>query len=262
MELILIFLTAFATAVLTLFSGFGLGTLLLPAFAMFFPVPLAVAATAVVHLLNNIYKAILLGRYADKNTLLRFGVPSAIAAFAGAYVLSLLAEGQVLFSYQIMGTAHSITIVKAVIGLLMLIFALFELLPFLQKLQINSKYLSVGGVLSGFFGGLSGHQGALRTAFLLRSGLGKNELIGTLVIIAVMVDVARIGIYSSTFLTHNSLILQNPQLLYAVLCGCTGALAGTTIGRRLFEKTTIHSIQQIAAGLILVVALLLGSGLI
>jgi hypothetical protein len=33
---------------LTLFSGFGLGTVLMPAFAVFFPVPTAIAATAVV----------------------------------------------------------------------------------------------------------------------------------------------------------------------------------------------------------------------
>ena len=45
--------TALIVAALTLFSGFGLGTLLMPAFALFFPVTVAVAATAVVHLANK-----------------------------------------------------------------------------------------------------------------------------------------------------------------------------------------------------------------
>ena len=49
-------LTAFVVAGLTLFSGFGLGAVLMPAFAVFFPVEVAVAATAVVHLANNIFK--------------------------------------------------------------------------------------------------------------------------------------------------------------------------------------------------------------
>lgn len=46
-------LTALVVSGLTLFSGFGLGTLLMPAFAVFFPVEVAVAATAVVHLATN-----------------------------------------------------------------------------------------------------------------------------------------------------------------------------------------------------------------
>ncbi len=62
---IVVVLVAFAAAGLTLFSGFGLGSLLMPAFAMVFPVPLAIAATAVVHLLNNLFKTAMLGRYAD-----------------------------------------------------------------------------------------------------------------------------------------------------------------------------------------------------
>jgi hypothetical protein len=38
---------AFAVSGLTLFPGFGLGTLLMPAFALFFPIEVAVAATAI-----------------------------------------------------------------------------------------------------------------------------------------------------------------------------------------------------------------------
>jgi hypothetical protein len=51
MSYLIICVVAFAVSGLTLFSGFGLGTLLMPAFALFFPV--AVAATAVVHLANE-----------------------------------------------------------------------------------------------------------------------------------------------------------------------------------------------------------------
>jgi len=45
----LIAITALVISGLTLFSGFGLGTVLMPAFAVLFPVPTAIAATAVVH---------------------------------------------------------------------------------------------------------------------------------------------------------------------------------------------------------------------
>ena len=70
MDLLIISLTALLGSALTLFSGFGLGTLLLPAFALFFPLELSVALTAVVHFLNNLFKLVLLGSHADRVTIL------------------------------------------------------------------------------------------------------------------------------------------------------------------------------------------------
>jgi hypothetical protein len=57
MDLLIIGLAALLASGLTFFSGFGLGTILMPVFALFVPVPLAVAATAVVHFANNLYRA-------------------------------------------------------------------------------------------------------------------------------------------------------------------------------------------------------------
>ena len=37
----------------------------MPAFALFFPVPIAIAATALIHLANNLFKVYLVGRDAD-----------------------------------------------------------------------------------------------------------------------------------------------------------------------------------------------------
>ena len=59
MEYILIPIVALLASALTFFSGFGLGTLLLPAFALFFPVDVAIALTAIVHFLNNTFKFVL-----------------------------------------------------------------------------------------------------------------------------------------------------------------------------------------------------------
>ena len=64
-QYIVICAVALAVSGLTLFSGFGLGTLLMPVFAIFFPIEVAIAATAVVHLANNIFKLALLSRHAD-----------------------------------------------------------------------------------------------------------------------------------------------------------------------------------------------------
>jgi uncharacterized protein len=88
MDTIFICAVAVLASGVTLFSGFGLGTVLMPAFALFFPVPAAIAATAVVHLANNLFKVVLVGRDADWRIALKFSLPAAIAAIAGASLLN------------------------------------------------------------------------------------------------------------------------------------------------------------------------------
>jgi uncharacterized protein len=87
MEILIISLAAFIVAILTFFSGFGLGTILTPVFMIFFPVELAIGLTGIVHFFNNIFKLILVGRNADKAVLLRFGIPAVIAAVIGSWLL-------------------------------------------------------------------------------------------------------------------------------------------------------------------------------
>ncbi|HWR33576.1 MAG TPA: sulfite exporter TauE/SafE family protein, partial [Chitinophagaceae bacterium] len=196
MELLLICLVAFLASGLTLFSGFGLGTLLLPVFSLFFPVDIAVAMTAIVHFLNNVFKILLFKKYINRKLVFRFGIPSVIAAVAGAILLNQLGKGSPITTYSIGNSIFHITILKIVIGVLMIIFALFELIPALKKLSIDTKYLPAGGLLSGFFGGLSGHQGALRSAFLLRLQLSKEQFIATGIAIACMIDISRLSVYA------------------------------------------------------------------
>ena len=57
MHYVAVCLAALAASGLTLFSGFGLGTLLMPVFALFFPIEVAVAQTAAVHFANKIGRA-------------------------------------------------------------------------------------------------------------------------------------------------------------------------------------------------------------
>ena len=108
MDIIIISVVALFVAGLTFFSGFGLGTLLMPAFALFFPVEIAVAATALVHLANNIYKGILMGKYANLKVVLLFTIPAAITAFLGALLLSYFSNLEPIFNYTIFSKAFSI----------------------------------------------------------------------------------------------------------------------------------------------------------
>ena len=91
MQAVAVALAAFLAAGLTMYSGFGLGTLMLPVFALFLPVEMAVVATALVHGANNVFKVTLLGRRADREVVLKFGLPAVLAAVLGAMLLGWFA---------------------------------------------------------------------------------------------------------------------------------------------------------------------------
>ncbi len=147
MEYLTICLVALIASGLTLFSGFGLGTVLMPAFALFFPLPVAIAATAVVHLANNLFKLALVGRNANWGVVWRFGLPAALAAIAGASLLALFASLPAIARYALAGQLHEITPIKAAIGILIAGFALLELSPRFAKLSFPPRWLPVGGLL-------------------------------------------------------------------------------------------------------------------
>ena len=262
MSYIIICLSALLVSTLTLFSGFGLGTLLLPAFALFFPVEVAVAATAVVHGANNIFKIALVGRHADKTLVVRFGLPAILAAFAGAATLGFVAHFDEIARYTVGGRTAVITPVKLTMGFLMLVFALFELLPRLRGLKFDRRYLFLGGILSGFFGGLSGHQGALRSAFLVKVGISTQAFVGTNAVIGFMVDMARIATYAVMFVLARETSPIGSGQWPLILAGTLAAFAGVVIAKRFLHKVTMTAVQTLTGGLLLIIAVALGSGII
>jgi hypothetical protein len=262
MDIIIISLVSLLVAGLTFFSGFGLGTLLMPAFAMFFPVEIAVAATAIVHLANNIFKGYLMGRYANLKVVLLFTIPAAFSAMLGAYLLSYFSDLSTIAEYHLSGSSFQITPVNLTIGILMILFALVELIPFLKKINFSNKMIPVGGVLSGFFGGISGHQGALRTAFLMHAGLEKKSFIGTMVLSAIVIDIVRLTVYGLTFLKFNGEMFQVGGLKTLLFAGTISAFVGTSIGKYLLEKVTFDTIHIVVGIMLMLLGVSIAVGLI
>lgn len=257
MELLLICTIAFLASGLTLFSGFGLGTLMLPVFGLFFPLDVAIAMTAIVHFLNNLFKFMLFRKHINLPVVLKFGLPSVVAALAGAVLLNQLNRFAPLTSYMIGTSVFHISILKVVIGILMIVFACFELIPRLKNLSMDPKYLPVGGILSGFFGGLSGHQGALRSVFLLRLRLSKEQFIATGIAIACIIDISRLSVYAVN-IQKTSVSLNYTWLAAA----SASAFAGAWLGNRLLKKITISFLQNIVAIFIILFSIALIAGFV
>jgi len=257
MEIIIIAFSAAFASLLTFFSGFGLGTILTPVFMLFFPIEIAIALTGIVHLLNNIFKMALIGKNADWKIVGKFGIPAIIGAFLGAQILILFTEIPEITSYTIGERTFLITPVKLIISLLLIAFSLFEIIPFLKNLQFVQNKLYIGGSISGFFGGLSGHQGALRSAFLLKCGLSKEGFIATGIMIASIVDITRLSVYFTKF--SKTGISDNIMIL-AIATG--SAFVGAYFGNKLLKKVTLRIVQLSVSVMIMLLAIALGTGLI
>lgn len=253
---IMIPLVAFAASLLTFFSGFGLGTLLTPVFAIFFPLPQAITLTAVVHLLNNVTKMGLLFKQIHLQTLLQFGVIALLGALAGAQLLNLIKDFSPIYFYSIGSSIFSITWMKFGIGVLIAVFTIIEWNE--QRIQhwFKGPGTYIAAFLSGLFGGVSGHQGALRSAFLLRLPLTKEAFIATGTALAVVVDLTRLPWYISA---EKGMIQEQIPLLSITLMG---SLIGVFLGRRFLKKITLETLKKGVSAFLLFIAFLLISGLI
>ncbi len=243
-ELIIIGLASFLIAGIVLYSGFGLSTLLLPVFALFFPLPLAIAAAAIVHLISNLFKFTLFYRNINWPTVFKFGVPAMFAAILGSLLLSTISADEMLLA--------------RIIGGLIIFFALFELLPVLKKIVIPAKWLSLGGLISGFFGGLSGHQGAIRSAFLLKTQTSKDTYIATGVAIAILVDLNRLVVYGSS----STIAFTNKDFSTALVVAIGASLLGILVSNKFYKKIKFNAIQNLVGALLLIIGVLVFTGLI
>lgn len=236
METIITLIVTFPVAVITLLTGFGLGTVLTPVFTIFYDVKLAVLMVAVVHLMNNLFKLYLFRAHVDMSIIKRFGVLSIVGAFIGA-VLQFYVYSDML---------------KVFLGIVLVILGGVEIIPTQKKVKIPPKVDFIGGFFSGLLGGLIGNQGAVRSAYLLNYQITKEAFIATATVIASVIDLTRIPIYLTSY--RSQLGAQWTDILAVVAV----AYCGTLVGKRLLKRIDLGTFKKVVAGFVV----LLGLGLV
>jgi uncharacterized protein len=256
MEILLIIVPFFAS-ILTFFCGFGLGTLLLPVFMIFFPPGMAIALTALVHLLNSIFKFVLLRKQANYNIVWIFGLTSVIGALVGSLLSVYVDQSGIMYEYHLFSKHLSVSWIAFLIGLLLVIFSILEISKVKFNISPDKNTMMLGGGLSGFFGGLSGHQGALRTAFLNQMINDKSKLVASNSVLAMLVDFTRIPIYWNTW------ILQYNEIPYAwLIVSVLSAWCGAFLGNRYLKKVSWKLLDNFIALAICIFGLALMFGVI
>ena len=139
----------------------------------------------------------------------------------------------------------------------MMSFAIIEAFPNLKNVSISPKYLPIGGIISGFFGGLTGHQGAFRSMFLIRAGLSKEQFIATGSAFSFFVDLTRLSVYLKNI---SKLDIGNSAVLLSL--ATLAALSGVLIGNSLLKKVDMKFIRIIVGVAIFTLGSLIAVGIV
>jgi uncharacterized membrane protein YfcA len=258
MELLLLALLGAAASAITIVSGFGLNTVLVPAFAVLFPLPLAIAAVAVVHLVASAFRFVIFRAHISRAIALQFVPWAIVGGVLGAAILELLGAVPVMATYTLLGLTKSVTAVKVVVGATISALSLYELRRGAQPSEMSATGIRAGALASGFFGGLSGNQGAIRSTVLMRAGLTPLGFAATGALAAIAIDLSRLFVYG----TAGSIaeILSSVSIRGAIAAATIGALAGALVGRQLLATMSSARLHLLVGWSLVIGGLLIGVG--
>ena len=234
-----------------------MGTILMPVFALFFPVTMAISLTAVVHLLNSLFRVAILIKTVNREIVSILILPSVMGALLGALLLLKISRINYSIDYTIGEHSFYVTPVKLFVGLLILFYLVIELIPSLKKIRLKKGHLLAGGFITGFFGGLSGHQGMFRSILLLKTDVSSDEYVSSNLVIAAIVDIVRLIIYGFGF-SVSSIAQQHHIFMLASI----SAIIGSILGIKYIKKVTIEAIRIIVSIMLLIIGLALITGVI
>jgi uncharacterized membrane protein YfcA len=210
-------------------SGFGIGSLLTPAFALAVDARLAVALAALPHAAGTLQRLWLLRRHLDRRVFGGFGVASALGGLAGGLLQTRAPAGAL----------------SAVFGALLLAAGTFELTGVLRRVRWSRRAAWAAGTLSGVLGGLVGNQGGVRTAAMLGFEVAPAAFVATATAAALLVDAARVPVYLAT---QGDAVWAHAALLAPATLG---VVVGTAVGARVLGALPPPAFRRAVAVLLL-----------
>ncbi len=228
---IVVLVVAIVAGAIAALSGFGIGSLLTPLFAVHMDTKLAVAVVSVPHLIATAARFLSLKGHVDKRVFWNFGLLSAAGGLAGALLNAYAAS-------------RALTIVFAC---LLLFAGISGLTGLAERMRFGRRTAWAAGASSGFFGGLVGTQGGIRSAALLGFDIPKEAYVATATAIGLIVDGARMPVYFATQ-THG-ILSEWRLILFAIAGVLAGTFGGVRLLRRISERVFRKSVSLLIAAL-------------
>lgn len=232
-SLFIAFLVFIANVVGTI-SGFGLSTIMTPILVLFLPLPETILFVCIIHWFHDVWKLGFFWHGIEWWLFLSFGVPTIIAAFLGSLLVS---------------PAQS-TLLSVLLGLFLISSML--IIYVVPKVFIPHNWVTqmIGGALSGFFAGIFGIRGVVRSLFFLSFDLQKATFIGTTGAISILLDSTRFVTY---FFIKGIRVAAFPWWTFVVFVATS--FLGAYVGYLILGKIPEEKFRLVVAAFLLAVGI-------
>ena len=214
MDIVYISLLTLLASLVGTISGFGTSTIMIPVLVMFFPPVEAILLVAIIHWFGDLWKVTLFRQGFNLRLLLLFGGVGLLTSYLGAS-LSLGAHEDLL---------------QRLLGVFLAGYAVFLVGQKRFKMHPGNATALTGGAISGFFAGLFGIGGPVRSMFLSVFDLPKAVYIATAGAIDLLVDVTRVA----TYFTGGATLPE--RLWWSLLILIPISFFGAQVAKRLVDK--------------------------
>lgn len=233
MEIFLIALLTLIAAAVGTITGFGTATLMIPVLAIFFPPVEAIFLVSIIHWFGNVWKVALFRSGFNMRLLMLFGIVGLGASYLGASI-SLGANEQIMLRF---------------LGAFLAVYAMFVAFHTRFKIPGGNVSALTGGALSGFFAGMFGMGGAIRSAFLSAFNLPKAVYIATAGAIGLLVDSTRIATYFAGGATLPG------ELWWGLLLLVPVSFLGARVAKGIVGKIPQQRFRVVVAGFLLLIGI-------
>ncbi len=149
-EVALLTLLITFSATFSTITGFGTSTISIPIMLNFFPLHETLLFVGIIHLVGTVWKMFLFRKGFVQKFFFILIVPAALASFAGAFALFAIPP----------------RVSSALLGGFLVLYVLFLMYQHSFQLKRSNITATIGAMLSGFFAGIFGLGGAIRSVFL------------------------------------------------------------------------------------------------
>jgi len=212
-EVVLIVLLLMITTGISTITGFGTSTISIPILLNFFPFHQTLLFVGIIHLAGTIGKMILFKHGFSRNLLIKLAVPGVIASFIGAQTTFLISS----------------QVASSLLGGFLIVYVSLILAYPAHKLPQTLPVTIAGATCSGFFAGLFGLGGAIRSAFLSAFDFKKSTYLFTTNFAAFLIDIARLSTYISGGMSISTI------LWWATLFSIPGSLLGAFFAKKIVD---------------------------
>jgi uncharacterized membrane protein YfcA len=232
MEIIPLSVLVFIASVIGATTGFGISTVMIPVVLLFYPLSQTLLFVGIIHWFGNMWKLLLFRRGIRWRLILSFGIPGIAASLLGA---SLVFE-------------VSASLLSRILAVFVIIYVVYLFVNPSFKVKENSASAVSGGALSGFFAGIFGMGGAVRSLFLSAFDLPKSVYIATGGAIALVIDTTRL----TTYLLHGERLEK--LILWGMLIFIPASFLGAKTAQLIVNKIPQKYFRVVVVVFLLLVA--------